>query len=69
MPEVYPLERITSDDVTKVFIACWIPRFGTQYDITDREPQFFSVSMKALEKRYGFTQCPTIPVDTQLPIV
>jgi len=59
-PEVYPLERITADDVTKGFLNCWISRFGVpQYVTTDRGTQFVSATLKTLAKRFGFTLRPT----------
>jgi len=57
--EVYPLERITANDVTKGFLNCWISRFGVpQYVTTDRGTRFVSATLRTLAKRFGFTLRP-----------
>jgi hypothetical protein len=65
-PEVYPLERITAEDVADVFIRGWISRFGCPERITtDQGRQFESKLFHALSAFIGAHRSRSSPYHPQ----
>lgn len=53
-PEVFPLQRITADDVAEGLVTCWFSRFGAPSRITtDQGRQFESSLFHALGNVFG----------------
>nr|XP_037270419.1 uncharacterized protein LOC119162038 [Rhipicephalus microplus] len=54
-PEVWPLERITAEDVASAFFSGWVSRFGTPRRVTtDQGRQFESQLFRLLGLSTGF---------------
>ncbi|XP_075723266.1 uncharacterized protein LOC142765699 [Rhipicephalus microplus] len=54
-PEVWPLERITAEDVASAFFSGWVSRFGTPRRVTtDKGRQFESQHFRLLGFSTGF---------------
>lgn len=59
-PEVWPLERITAEDVASTFFTGWISRFGTPRRVTtDQGRQFESQLFRLLGLSTGFERSRT----------